>query len=208
MSQILSSWKEIASFFGKGVRTVQRWEHNLGLPVHRPEGASQNIVLAHPDELSAWLNAGHKHAMKTVLLVEADPTQRTFIESFLSLSGYDVTACQGAEEAMTKLNELERLDLLLTGLDIPGMDGMDLVRRICEARQQLSAIVMSTDTARIESLRQDKSSRCEFLCKPFNFTELQKTIDLCLGDSSQTSVRRVLHFPSENASGLRTAQAS
>jgi hypothetical protein len=33
---VLSSWKEIARHFGKGVRTVQRWERELGLPIHRP----------------------------------------------------------------------------------------------------------------------------------------------------------------------------
>ncbi len=30
----LNGWKEIAAHFGKGVRTVQRWEKALGLPVH------------------------------------------------------------------------------------------------------------------------------------------------------------------------------
>jgi hypothetical protein len=31
----LDSWKEIASYLGRGVRTVQRWECEEGLPVHR-----------------------------------------------------------------------------------------------------------------------------------------------------------------------------
>jgi hypothetical protein len=30
---LLNGWKEIAGFFGRGVRTVQRWEQQLGLPV-------------------------------------------------------------------------------------------------------------------------------------------------------------------------------
>lgn len=51
---LLTSWKEIAAYFGKGVRTVQRWEQELGLPVRRPTGVRQ-IVFASPIELRDWL---------------------------------------------------------------------------------------------------------------------------------------------------------
>jgi hypothetical protein len=52
---ILNSWKEIANYLGRGVRTVQRWERDLGLPVHRPKGKDRSAVLAFPEELNAWL---------------------------------------------------------------------------------------------------------------------------------------------------------
>lgn len=55
MRTILSSWKEIASYLGKGVRTVQRWERELDLPVRRPKPNEKQIVLAFPDELDSWL---------------------------------------------------------------------------------------------------------------------------------------------------------
>jgi hypothetical protein len=51
---VLSSWKEIAYYLGKGVRTVQRWERELGLPVRRPRGHKSRIILAYPDELKSW----------------------------------------------------------------------------------------------------------------------------------------------------------
>jgi hypothetical protein len=54
-SRVLNSWKEIASYVGRGVRTVQRWEANLGLPVHRPKGKTRSAVLAFAEELDAWL---------------------------------------------------------------------------------------------------------------------------------------------------------
>lgn len=56
---ILSSWKEIAQYMGKGVRTVQRWERCAGLPVHRPAATSKGPVLAYRAELSAWV---HQHS--------------------------------------------------------------------------------------------------------------------------------------------------
>lgn len=49
---ILTCWKDIARFFGKGVRTVQRWE-DLGLPVYRPS-QDRKTIFAHPEELRAW----------------------------------------------------------------------------------------------------------------------------------------------------------
>jgi len=52
---ILNSWKEIAAYLGRGVRTVQRWENDLGMPVHRPKGKDRSAVLAIADELDAWL---------------------------------------------------------------------------------------------------------------------------------------------------------
>jgi hypothetical protein len=50
----LESWKEIASFFGKGVSTVQRWEKEEGLPVHRHRHAKFGSVYAYRSELGAW----------------------------------------------------------------------------------------------------------------------------------------------------------
>ena len=54
----LSGWKEIATYLGMGVRTVQRYERELRLPVHRPNGKSAGAVIATKAELDAWVNAG------------------------------------------------------------------------------------------------------------------------------------------------------
>jgi hypothetical protein len=51
----LNSWKEIASFLERGVRTVQRWEHELHLPVHRIGKGKRSPVYAKVEELKFWL---------------------------------------------------------------------------------------------------------------------------------------------------------
>ena len=53
--QILNGWKEIAEYLGRGVRTLQRYEAQYRLPVHRPAGKDRSAVLAFTDELDAWL---------------------------------------------------------------------------------------------------------------------------------------------------------
>jgi hypothetical protein len=60
---LLNSWKEIANYLGRGVRTVQRWEHDLGLPVRRPWGRSRSTVMAISDELDAWLRTAPTHEL-------------------------------------------------------------------------------------------------------------------------------------------------
>ncbi len=53
--QMLNSWKEIASFLDRGVRTVQRWEQELQLPVHRIGKGKRSPVYALVPELKFWI---------------------------------------------------------------------------------------------------------------------------------------------------------
>jgi TolB-like protein/Tfp pilus assembly protein PilF len=53
--QILGSWKDIASYLGRTVRTCQRLEASMGLPVHRLDGSPKAHVFAYSQELDAWL---------------------------------------------------------------------------------------------------------------------------------------------------------
>ena len=57
-SAVLTCWKDIAGHFGKGVRTVQRWERQLGLPVRRPAGIDhKSAVVAYTRDLDQWLQS-------------------------------------------------------------------------------------------------------------------------------------------------------
>lgn len=55
-SGVLNSWKDIATYLGRGVRTVQRWEAELQLPIHRPRGKNRSAVIAFREELDQWLS--------------------------------------------------------------------------------------------------------------------------------------------------------
>lgn len=56
-SQFLTGWKEIATYLGKGVRTVQRYEQQMNLPVRRPAGKTWSSVVAVKAELDGWVKA-------------------------------------------------------------------------------------------------------------------------------------------------------
>ena len=56
-TEILNSWKEIAAYLNRGVRTVQRWEAELRLPIRRPSGRSRSAVIAMRSEIDSWLRS-------------------------------------------------------------------------------------------------------------------------------------------------------
>jgi hypothetical protein len=58
---VLNSWKEIAEYVGRGVRTLQRWEQFYSFPVHRPAGNHKSAVFAVPTEVDEWLRTRPMH---------------------------------------------------------------------------------------------------------------------------------------------------
>lgn len=85
---VLTSWKDIARYFGKGVRTVQRWEKELGLPIRRPKHTTKSTVLAVLDEINAWIQrqqfseqtAGGTEAERSELLRQIEVLQAEVFE--------------------------------------------------------------------------------------------------------------------------------
>jgi Tol biopolymer transport system component len=65
----LDSWKEIAAYLKRSVRTVHRWEKEEGLPVHRQLHKDLGSVFAYKHELDAWFSARSVHAAKPYRMV-------------------------------------------------------------------------------------------------------------------------------------------
>ena len=71
---ILNSWKEIAGYLDRGIRTVQRWERELHLPIRRPRGRRRSAVLAIRREIDAWLGSLPQNSLE-----EPTPTNQHMI---------------------------------------------------------------------------------------------------------------------------------
>jgi len=56
-TDVLNSWKEVATYLGRGIRTVQRWERELGLPIRRPRCKLRSPIIAFRPELDQWLQS-------------------------------------------------------------------------------------------------------------------------------------------------------
>lgn len=76
----LNSWKEIAAYLNRDPRTVQMWERNEGLPVHRIAHQARSTVYAYPAEIDAWLKTRSGKAAKAAPETEqtepASPARR------------------------------------------------------------------------------------------------------------------------------------
>lgn len=72
----LESWKEIAAYLKRDVRTVQRWEKHEQLPVYRHGHGKLSTVYAYEGEIEAWLNSRHPAPGPVVRVV---PGRRTWL---------------------------------------------------------------------------------------------------------------------------------
>ena len=68
----LNSWKEIAVYLGRGVRTTQRWEQELRLPIHRIRPTRHSPVFAYISELDEWIRRHANPAHKSLLRYQID----------------------------------------------------------------------------------------------------------------------------------------
>jgi Tol biopolymer transport system component len=67
----LDSWKEIADYLKRDVRTAIRWEKEKGLPVHRVPGGRRQTVFAHQHEIDAWMRSENNSGRQTTAASEA-----------------------------------------------------------------------------------------------------------------------------------------
>jgi len=154
-STVLSSWKDIARYLGKGVRTVQRWERHLGLPVRRPIGASQkSAVVLYRGDVDAWLAT--RFSARTVLKdgdggYQSSSARSTLKEGIRTARELRITNQKLTEQIIASIQLLtERCDLLSTqGLQEqwragePVTWGLTAVPELLPAPQSTSSSVAS-----------------------------------------------------------------
>ena len=103
---------------------------------------------------------------KRLLLVEDDDVFLRPLQRTLELAGYEVLPVPSAEEALEAL-KAEDVDAVLTDKRLPGMDGVDLVRRIKTDHPDLAVMVMTahgTIESAVEAMRLGAE---DYLVKPF-----------------------------------------
>jgi len=105
-----------------------------------------------------------------VLIVDDDAAIRESMNEFVDMSGYQSTTAASAEEALEKLS-LDNIDVVITDIMLPGMDGLELTDRI-KKEYDIEVIVMtgySGDYSYEEAISKGAS---DFVFKPVRFEEL------------------------------------
>lgn len=105
-----------------------------------------------------------------ILTVDDDPIQREFCTVYLSTPKVKVTTAASAEEGLDRLADA-LFDVALIDVDMPGMDGIEMVRRI-RADRRFEALPLMVITGREDMVSIDEAyaaGATSFMCKPVNW---------------------------------------
>jgi two-component system cell cycle sensor histidine kinase/response regulator CckA len=103
------------------------------------------------------------HTSKPILLVDDDPTILELVTTVLKLGGYDVVSASCGAHALDIAREDRRLDLVLSDVVMPGMNGVQLCEKLKGLRPKLKCILMSGYDMGLVAM--DRGAH--FLPKPF-----------------------------------------
>ena len=117
-----------------------------------------------------------------ILIVDDDSGNRDGLTLLLRQEGYQMTAAASGEEALQRLEETN-FAVIITDLILPGISGLDILRRVKMRMPQTHVILMtghaSTETA-VEAM---KEGAFDYLTKPINVQELKILLDNALEKS-------------------------
>ncbi|MFO0628415.1 MAG: response regulator [Polyangiales bacterium] len=108
---------------------------------------------------------------RRVLVVDDEATARRSLAWLLCDAGYDVRTASGGDEALAVLDDA-RVDVLLTDLRMPGIDGLDLLRRARILDPDLTAVMMTAHGDVTDAVRAMSAGAFWYVRKPVDLDEL------------------------------------
>jgi two-component system NtrC family response regulator len=128
---------------------------------------------------------------QSILITEDDRVQREIISDILGQSGYDITASDSAETTLEILKE-RTFELLLTDMRMPGLDGLELLRRAKRLRPEIEVVVMTAHATIRTAVTAMKEGAIDYLEKPFDKDTLLHVINRALERTSLQKENRQL----------------
>ncbi len=129
-----------------------------------------------------------------ILIAEDDDQQRRFIQASVSAAGYDPLLVAGGEAAVAALEDAAapKVDLMLLDLQMPDLDGLEVMARMRSTRQQPPVLVLTSDGSVNRAVEAMRAGAADFLIKPVGPERLQVSIQNALAMSElSTEVRRL-----------------
>jgi DNA-binding response OmpR family regulator len=115
-----------------------------------------------------------------VLVVDDDPGVRDYLEALGTRRGWRIFVASRGEEALGSLGEI-RPDVITLDVALPGIDGLETLRRLKEIRPDLPVIIVSGQDARATLARALALGASDFLHKPFAAEDLEAAVRGALG---------------------------
>ena len=126
----------------------------------------------------------------SVLIVDDESYVRDSLATVLERHGFDVRTAESGDRALAE-HELEGLDVLVTDLKMPGMDGSELLTEVVEREPNLPVVVLTghgTVSSAVECMR---AGAAEYLLKPVQPEEMILILERVMKEASQ---RRELDY--------------
>jgi two-component system cell cycle sensor histidine kinase/response regulator CckA len=143
---------------------------NIYLPVHAEERTAEAARVDNGDAAAA---ARDLTGIGTILLVEDEDAVRLFGARALRNKGYEVLEARSGEEALEIMSSQDRpVDLLITDVVMPRMDGPTLIREVRERWPRMKVIFISGYAEDAFRKRLDETGATHFLPKPFSLKQL------------------------------------
>lgn len=114
-------------------------------------------------------------AAQTILVADDEANLRKVLSALLRREGYEVLTAQDGEEAWEILNA-ERVDVLLSDLRMPRLDGMQLLKRVIERYRGLPVVMLTAHGTVDTAVDAMKLGAFDYLTKPFDKEELRASI--------------------------------
>lgn len=130
--------------------------------------------------------------MYRVLLVDDDPHIQKTNEAHLKKQGYDISAVSNGADAL-KAASSAAFDAIVLDVDMPGMDGVTVCRRIREV-SGVPIIFLSAYAKTDDRIRGLMAGGDDYLGKPYSLTELELRIRLRIQRRHNAEIRDVLRF--------------
>ena len=120
--------------------------------------------------------------MRTIMLVDDSATMLLSISSILSKAGYGVEKASNAEDALRKFTGGVKADLLITDLNMPGMNGIELIREVRKlpAYKFMPILFLTTESQQSRKLEAKEAGASGWIVKPATADELLNTIKLVI----------------------------
>lgn len=111
-------------------------------------------------------------ANRTILVVDDRINTLKVLMLFLADNGYEVLKASNGEKALAVFNEHPSIDVVLADLKMPGMNGLELYRRMSQSRSTPPFIIMTANATVETAIKALKEGVTDYLIKPLNFEEL------------------------------------
>ena len=112
--------------------------------------------------------------MKNILIVDDDPVICSLLKSFLSLKKYHIEYATNGIDAITTVVK-GQVKIVIMDMNVHGMNGVELIKRIHGINPALKIIAMSGDTS-FDKLPPELKATIPFIAKPFRLQDIEKLI--------------------------------